>query len=69
MSAMKITACAPPRCNCPELEAYETVDGEVRVTITDDYNGVVVMTAEEFLQLAVEFIRAVSAPDEEEEHY
>ena len=44
MELNRFKACAPPHCQCPEIEI---IDGE-RVCISDDFNGIVVMTQAEF---------------------
>ena len=54
----KYVACSRPHCNCPTIDTYETVDGDVMVAIRDDYNGVVVLTPEEMYMIATEYIKA-----------
>ena len=60
MQIIKITACAPPRCNCPEMEIVPEANS---VFIKDDYNGCVQMTLDEFAILAIRF-QAEMAKDE-----
>jgi hypothetical protein len=53
-------ACSPPSCSCPTLTVEEDVDGNPLIVIADDYEGVVVMTGEEFLKLIKGFLDAIS---------
>lgn len=59
MEIFKVKACSPPSCSCPTLTIEHTVDGDEQVIITDDYNGTVIMTVEEFAMLANGFINRV----------
>jgi hypothetical protein len=52
----RIIACAPAICKCPELSFYEDIDGNTNVIIKDDYNGVVIMTPEQFSIMAAKFL-------------
>lgn len=53
---VKIVACAPPRCQCPELE----IDMDTcKIEIRDDFGGRVEMTFEEFSILARRFLEYV----------
>lgn len=53
----RIVACSPPSCGCPELSVEQDVDGNEVVIITDDFNGVSIMSVVEFTILAEEFLK------------
>ena len=56
MNEFKYLACARPSCQCPQIETYRTVDGEVRVMISDDFGGVISVSVEEMRLLATKFL-------------
>ena len=58
MEVFKMKACSPPACGCPTLTIEESIDGIQSVVVEDDYNGIVVMTIEEFNMLALGFLNA-----------
>lgn len=52
----KFVLCAPPRCSCPEV----LIDHEkCSVTITDDYEGKVILTFDEMLMLTDKWKEAI----------
>jgi hypothetical protein len=46
--------CAPP--GCPELEIFENIDGEYRVTIVDDFGGCINISLSEMAMLASKYL-------------
>lgn len=52
----RLIACKCAPALCPQLTFEEDVDGNINVCITDDYNGCVVMTSEQFEILATKFL-------------
>lgn len=65
-NSIVLTSCAPPNCKCPELEVYASEDEQVRVTIADDYSGVVNMSFSEFSLLAIRFLNKFYLKDEQD---
>jgi hypothetical protein len=57
MEANKFQACAPPHCQCPEIEIIE---GD-RIIIKDDYRGEVTMTCSEF-EMIIKWYNSRSLP-------
>lgn len=56
---IKIVACAPPRCNCPEMLVNPTTG---IVIINDDYGSSITMTYDEFKILAERFNEYATGP-------